>query len=428
MSEDRNFDRLTRAWLDLMPDEAPDRAIDAVLQTVATTPQVRRPWRRPTWRLSPMTRVPFAIGAAAIVVAAGAFYLVRSGPAEVGPPASPSPTATSSPPTPSPTPTPIPTELRARWMGEHRDVVRLNKGSTLLFGTTTFVMTESNQWDRPQLLESSASAVGDGRLRLESTTDRSGCEVGDVGLYGWSLSPSGRTLTITTESDGCADRSQAVPGTWWLAGCPNALCLGELDAGTYGSQYFAPRLDPGAAGEPDFGAITYTVPDGWANSGDGPQNFELVPANEMPPVAETDRRRNIGLFTQPTAMTQDRPCSDTVQPGVGRTVTELADWLRDVDGLVSTAPTPITIDGRAGQSLDLRRDPSWTKTCEGSTEPLVTFLNPGMAVGADQRVRLILLDLGDGDVVAIGVWTRDQATFDDFIPDALNVIESFRFE
>ena len=61
-------------------------------------------------------------------------------------------------------------------------------------------------------------------------------------------------------------------------------------------------------------------------------------------------------------------------------------------------------------------------------EPLVTYLNPGLAVGVDQRVRLILLDLGDGDVVAIGVWTRDQATFDTFIPEAMQVIESFQFE
>ena len=42
--------------------------------------------------------------------------------------------------------------------------------------------------------------------------------------------------------------------------------------------------------------------------------------------------------------------------------------------------------------------------------------------------RLILLDLGDGDVVAIGAWTRDQAAFDAFIPEAMPVIESFTFE
>jgi hypothetical protein len=127
-------------------------------------------------------------------------------------------------------------------------------------------------------------------------------------------------------------------------------------------------------------------------------------------------------------MTQDKPCSDTVQPGVGRTVDDLVTWLRTVPGLIATAPTAITIDGHPGQWLDLRHNPTWTKTCEGSTEPLVTFLNPGIAVGADQRVRLILLDLGDGDVVATGIWTVDQATLDAFVPEAMPVIESFKFE
>ena len=176
------------------------------------------------------------------------------------------------------------------------------------------------------------------------------------------------------------------------------------------------------------GALTYTVPEGWANSSDWPDSLELVPAPELPPVAETDRRRNIGIFRQPSAMTQDRPCSDTVEPGVGRTVDDLVAWLQTVSGLVTTEPTPITIDGRSGQTLDISLDPTWTATCEGESERLLTYLNPGLAVGEDQRVRLILLDLGESDVVAIGVWTRDQSTFDAFIPEAIQVVESFRFE
>ena len=220
-----------------------------------------------------------------------------------------------------------------------------------------------------------------------------------------------------------------MPGVWWLAGCPNELCLAELDAGTYQSQYIVPRLDPGAAWEPDFGGLTYSVPDGWANSNDGPDSFELVPASEMPPVAESNRRRNIGVFRQPSAMSQERPCSDEVVPGVGRAVDDLVAWLPTVPGLITTAPEPITIGGHSGQMLDIQLDPAWTaSTCEGSIEPIVAFLNPGIAVGESQRIRLILLDLGDGDVVATGIWTRDQATFDTFVPEAMQVIESFRFE
>ena len=39
MTANDDFDRISRAWLDLMPDEAPDRAVQAVLQAVQTTPQ-----------------------------------------------------------------------------------------------------------------------------------------------------------------------------------------------------------------------------------------------------------------------------------------------------------------------------------------------------------------------------------------------------
>ena len=431
MTDERNFDRITRAWLDLMPDEAPDRTIAAVLQAVETAPQVRRPWRWLTRRFPNMNRLSMAaaLAAAAVLAVGGGLWLTRFNGPSIGQP-SPSPAASASPSGSAPTAGGLlPVELRSRWFGGHRDLVELDKGSTLLFAANSFELSASNQWDSVHLLRSSASAVGDGQLSLETTTDGNGCQIGDVGLYSWSLSPSGWTLTITADSDDCTARSAAVPGDWWLAGCSNQLCLGKLDAGTYGSQYFAPLLDPGAAWEPAFGGLTYTVPEGWANSADGPDNLELVPASEMPPVAETDRRRNIGIFRQPTAMTQDKPCSDTVLPGVGRTVDDLATWLGTVEGLIATAPTPITIDGHQGKWLDLRRNPTWTKTCAGSgADSLVTFLNPGIAVGEDQRVRLILLDLGGGDVVATGIWTRDQATLDAFIPEAMPVIESFTFK
>lgn len=72
---------------------------------------------------------------------------------------------------------------------------------------------------------------------------------------------------------------------------------------------------------------------------------------------------------------------------------------------------------------------STVTSCEGDPAPLpiVTFLNPGIAVAADERNRVILLDLGDGDVIAIGVWSRDQATFDAWAPEAMSVIETFKF-
>lgn len=370
-----------------------------------------------------MTRLLIAATVAVLAIAGiGGAILISGGRPSTAPPA---PTVSA---TPSGANAPVSTRLQSRWFGGHRDFLQPDKGSTVVFTAESFVMTQSDQWDSTHFLDSKATETGDGQLRLELAANGNGCEAGDVGIYSWTLSSTGRTLTITPEADECATRLGSVPGTWWLAGCPNELCLGELDAGTYQTQYIAPRLDPGVAWQAHVGGLTYSVPEGWANSNDGPDSFELVPASEMPLVSETDRRRNIGVFRQPTAMTQDRPCSDEVEPGVGRTVDDLTVWLGTVNGLVSTEPTPISIDGRPGQSLDLRLDPSWTATCEGGTERLLTYLNPGLAVGEDQRERLILLDLGDGDVVAVAIWARDQATFDAFAPEAMSVIDSFRFE
>jgi hypothetical protein len=101
------------------------------------------------------------------------------------------------------------------------------------------------------LLNSVASGAGGGQFQL--TTEEAGgasgpCSNGDVGLYSWSVAPSGRILTIAATSDDCPTRLGAVPGTWWLEACknPDNWCLGDLDAGTYKSQFITPRLDAGA--------------------------------------------------------------------------------------------------------------------------------------------------------------------------------------
>ena len=438
MTTERDFDRIARAWLELSPDEAPDNVVAGVLEAIATTPQVRSSWRWLTWRSTPMNRIPLALGAAAVVAVAGALVLSRSGPdPTVG--TSPTPIVTPSSPGSSAAPSgspataaagSVPTELRKFWMGGHRGLVSPEAGTVINLTQDSFHLAQS-AGSTAQYLQSTASSTSDRQLRLELTIGGDGCQRGDVGTYSWSLSPSGRTLTIVEEQDACPTRAGTIVGEWWLMDCPlrDDNCLGVLDAGTYKSQFITPRLDPGGQWSPIFGGVTYTVPDGWANSADWPDTFELVPATEVRPATEADRRRNIGLFRQPTAMSQDKPCADTVQPGVERTVDALATWLGTVPGLIASAPTAVTIDGRPGKMLDLRLDPAWTKKCEGDPEqnPIVTFLNPGIAVAADQRARLILLDLGDGDVIAIAIWTRDQATFDAWAPEAMQVIQSFKF-
>ena len=105
MTDERDFDRLARAWLELGSDEAPDRVLAAVLQAVEVTPQVRRPLRWPIWRSFKMNRVSQAAGAvgvlAIVVIGGGLLLNQRDQPAAGGPATTATPSAA---PTASPSP------------------------------------------------------------------------------------------------------------------------------------------------------------------------------------------------------------------------------------------------------------------------------------------------------------------------------------
>jgi hypothetical protein len=423
MTTNDDFDRISRAWLDLMPDEAPDRAVDAVLRAVATTPQVRR-LGPASWRPLPMNRLPYAIAVAVVAVAiAGTLLLVRPGSDQsVGPPA-PSPSAAASPSGGG-------SYLDGRWMGGSNDLVLPGAGSSILVDGDSLELSQSAGNDSPDLT-ADLSFSNAGLIHLESSGPGP-CDAGTGGDYDWTISPSNRVFTLSPIEDRCTVRAEALAGTWWKMECPTSGddCLGLVDAGTYKSQFIAPHIDTYEEWAPVFGALTYTVPDGWANASDWPESFELVPASEIPPIDDADRTANLAVFTHPTAMTQDRPCSDQVEPGVGRTADELATWIGTVPGLVTTEPTPITIGGHSGRALDIWLNGSWTGICnpnDPDKTPIVTYLNPGLGVRGDEMTRLVLLDLGEGDAIAIGTWARDQAAFDAFIPGAMQVVESFRF-
>ena len=201
MTSERDFDRLARAWLDLGPDEAPDRVIATVLQAAETTPQVRGRGPRPFRRSNTMTRYVAAAGlAAALILAIGGGLLLsgsKNTPAVVAP--STVPSASTSPDGGA-----VPAELQARWMGSHRQGLGAPAGSSLLIQDKGMALSQSNQ-NELVILNVDASAAGSGHLRLKQpTTNRLYCAAGDTGDYTWSLSPSGRTLTIAALSDDCA--------------------------------------------------------------------------------------------------------------------------------------------------------------------------------------------------------------------------------
>jgi hypothetical protein len=105
MSDDRQFERTARAWLDLGPTNAPDHTVESALLTIETTAQerdLRIPWRLPT--MNPALRIA-VVAAVAIVAIGGAMFLSRAPVSSVG--TSPSPASSSPSPAPAgPSPAP----------------------------------------------------------------------------------------------------------------------------------------------------------------------------------------------------------------------------------------------------------------------------------------------------------------------------------
>jgi hypothetical protein len=453
MTTQRDFDQIARAWLELSPDEAPDRTIAAVLDAVATTPQVRT-WRPVLRRLPLMNRPLLAavVAAGLIVAVGGGIWISRPGPNVGGPSSQPfgSPRASASGLQSANSDTPIPVGLRSRWFGGIRPVSGLQPGAgaSLDFQPGTFGISQSNHQE-VALYGSTASVAGDGRLRFVTSVSRPDCNVGDVGTYPWTLSPSGQTLTIGAGTDMCAARQAAVTGVWWSVDCKvGDTCLGDLDAGTYGSEYIDPLLAANAYSSwaPRYGALSFTVPDGWANSADWPSTFKLTPtadyALETKDGPPDGVYHEVEVFTEPAAAIQDGTCDSKPEPSVGRSVDALVAWLEKLPSIATTKATPITIGGHAGRMLDVAIDPGWKTTCPGEPKPLAQYLVPagvrsdGYSIGVfpGERQRLILLDLGKGDVLGILIDDRndsapsDASRFDALVAAAMPVIQGFTFK
>jgi hypothetical protein len=195
--------------------------------------------------------------------------------------------------------------------------------------------------------------------------------------------------------------------------------------------------------ESEFGGLTYTVPDGWANSQDWPSTFTLTPsssyAHEDASGPPDGVRHEIHLFTEPAANVQDAACDNKPDPAVGRTPAALMTWLTRQPSLTATTPIPITIGGQSGLTVELSLRNSWSTSCPGDSNPEVALFGPsatpvdgwGFGIGKGERERLILLDLGGGHVIGIALDDAPPAGaptgFQPLVDASMPVIQSFRF-
>jgi hypothetical protein len=422
MSTDRDTTRIVRSWLKEDAHENADRVLDLVLDQIDTTPQRRATWW-PVRRLMTMNSTTrYGIAAAAVVLAAlVGFSLINNQ------------LANDPTPTPSPSGTalgPLPAALQHPFIGPPRTLVGINGEPTaavLVFDGSTFKFDKGDF----NVLDSTATVTASGQLQL--TTVRSGfsCNTGDVGLYHYSLSPGGSRLTISG-SDDCAARRAAMVGEWQTSNCldPNNFCLGNLEAGTYASNYFEPR--PEGEWVERYGALTYTVPDGWAATSDFPEVYVLTPqAAYVAPDPDSDGCSacpdGIAVWTGPQAAAAD--CREAAAHGVGTSAAELAAWVEHNSNFVVDRQQSVTIDGRPAIVLDVEMAEGATDLCgeAGEAGPPIFFNGWHMAVAAGDRQRFILVDLAGGDTILINIDTLDPATLDAFLVQAMPIVETFHF-
>jgi hypothetical protein len=461
MSANRDIDGITRAWLELMPDEAPDRVIDAVLQAVDTEPQVRRPWPTGPMRSIRMNR--FLLIAATAIVAVGLLggaAFITGGRQDSQPSSAPLATPiasnvangtaapTSSASSSAPASSSVPASLAFTWAGQPRT---LPGGAPLTQPTLQFDQFGACLGASALGTDCAMSRLDDasgGTLRFSTTTGNQ-CAVGDTGTYPWSLSPRGTVLTIGQGTDDCVVRAAGFPGTWYRVACAHAAsnCLGDLEAGTYPSQYITPRLDPTAPWQPDFGAVTYTVPDGWANAVDFPMELELTPSSSYarwtPTGAPDGVTHAIDILADPSATIQDKACSFAVDASIDRSADGLAAWLKGLPSLRVSNVHSTTIDGHHAQQLDLAVNASRASICPGDTVKSAVVFTParqdtgnvphsGMCAG--ERDRVFLVDLGERHTAAVIIDDADcfgrpddPARFQAFVDQAQPIVQSLHF-
>jgi hypothetical protein len=429
MNGRRDIERTLDLWLVDGPSRMPDRLFDAVLDRVERTPQRRL--ARLNLRLTEMNpRIRlYTLAAAGLIVAVVGVYLFNraSAPSDVG--SSPSPAGTPT----APASTAMPAVLAGIWIGGPRELTGFDAdaGRVLEFaanGDVDFRQSANNPATR---VRSTVAGAGPDRVTFVTRPGDPDCREADAGTYTWSISADGQTLTLTADgTDACPVRAAAVAGSWELVDCPTAddNCLGTIAAGSHASQFFDQEIGPGDAWTPRFGAIEYTVPDGWRNIEDWPDFYRLGPVDAADGTF-------VFLTKDIVAVSETDQCAGAQHPDIGTSAEELANWLATSPGLITTAPVPVTVGGLEGFRVDIRLDPAWTGTCPWSEgKPVREFFTDrpaaegfGMGIGADTRMALYLLAVEADRAVLVDVEAATGAEFDSFVDAATTVVESLTF-
>jgi hypothetical protein len=207
------------------------------------------------------------------------------------------------------------------------------------------------------------------------------------------------------------------------------------------STFLDVRSEPGqvpTAGA--FGQLRYTVPDGWANMDDWPDEYSLMPSADYAgdlgaPIVDQRSWHALYVRARP-APVGGEPCSTNPASGAAVSAAELAAYVAGHPALEATDPAPVAVGSLTGTMVDVRLRDDWTGTCpelggETPTAPLLAERSGDAwdwGIVAGERQRLIFVDLGGGATVMIGIDDNTSpARFDELVAAAMPVISTFEF-
>ena len=305
----------------------------------------------------------------------------------------------------------VPAALRFLWLGD-RAFIAFHAARELGYD-------ETNAWI--------TSEIAADQLTLSTPPDDATCAADDEGTYRWSIAPSGQ-LALEPLADPCSERRNMLQGVFERSDCPNFpenFCLGDLGAGQHASTFFRPMVKPD---EWDLvrGAMTYSVPHGWANTADWPSEYLIQPQGI---TAET----GIYMWSEVAIVADDLPCRPDPEPSISRTPSDMAAWVTANPLLVVSQPTEVTIGGLDGLMLDTSVRREAELPCTGDGRPYAPMLvhpdGTGMQWGYPPtgHKRLYLLDLGDARTLVISIEAEDPETFSEILPEAIAIVESVEF-
>ena len=429
MTRNRDIERVLDRFYAEGPTEMPDRLFLGVVDRIERVPQRRLAYRM-TRFTTMSSNLRLAAAAAVVVAVAGIAAFAFSQRPDVATQPTPSPSTLASATTPSFVPASLPAALRGRWVGASRNVPEVPEppsriGLRISGGDLQFDLDSGTATQ----FASTALVVAPSQIRLVLASTDGGCQPRGEGTYDFALSPDSTVLTLTAVADQCGPRTAALAGDWIRAACPDpqAWCLGDIGPGAHVSTFFTPLVPP-SDWQYRYGAFSYTVPAGWANTADFPDGISF---------AQQDAPENTGIYVWSNVVphSQADMCTTTPEPGVGRDAAAIATWLTTLPGLVTTEPAAVTIGGLSGLMVELSVAPTWTATCPYAAtpgQPLVsTFSAPTAGDGidwniqAEGRTRVILLDLPDGHALVIDIEGQNKADYDALLPEAMQVVNSF---